>query len=83
MEKPTFVINSDQSVTIKCNAQFFSINAIIAANTKFEKEFSTRIQFSFFTSGASSYHQVTLIPRSSLNRDKVQEYVDEVTRYRG
>ena len=82
MERPALEIALDKSVAIKFPIGVYSINAIIAANTKFEKEFSTQVHFSFLTFGPASYHRVILIPKSILNMMQVNAYVDEVLRYK-
>lgn len=72
---------NDTTFLLRFNKLFYSINAIIAANTKFAEAFSSELTFAMLNIGPSLYHQVTLHPKGKSDPRKVHDYINEVFRY--
>jgi len=68
-------------IIVKFNCRFYSINAIIAANTRFSNQFSTEVLFAILNIGTSLYHKVKLTPKGGLNLRDVYSYVNEALLY--
>ncbi|MFH1276713.1 MAG: hypothetical protein ABIH82_06395 [Candidatus Woesearchaeota archaeon] len=76
----------ESSVILKFNNRFYSINAIISANTRFSNQFSTEVAFAMLNVGNSLYHQVKLIKKfqsdnEELDKKEIYNYVNEVLKY--
>ncbi len=73
------LLQKDSSnIILKFNHRFYSLNAIIGANTIFQDFFSSQVEFAVLNMGRSLYHKVTLTPKSKLDLSKVTAYVNEV-----
>jgi hypothetical protein len=70
----------NNTAEIKFNNRFYSINAIIATNTKFP-QFSTQVSFAILNIGMSLYHLVKLNHKSKFSKKDVFAYVNEVLKY--
>ncbi len=74
------LISHDRAI-VRFNKLLYSMNALIAANTKYAPMFSTEISFAMLNIGPSLYHQVQLVPKGVMNISLVHEYINEVLRY--
>jgi hypothetical protein len=63
---------------VKFNKHYYTINAIIAANTKFQTDFSTEISFAMLNIGEAKYHKVVLYPKKKVSQDTYYQYINEV-----
>lgn len=71
----------EKEAILKLNCRFYSINAIIAANTKFSEQFSTEVAFAILNIGKSLYHQVKLMPKGHLHLKEIYAYANEALKY--
>jgi len=76
------LIQLEQSAAkILLNGTFYSINAVIAANTQFQDYFLTEVSFTLAYISSSPYHTIILKPKKEqeqLLQKKVYAYVNAV-----
>ena len=80
-EKKMLIQLEQNAAKILLNGTFYSINAVIAANTQFQDYFLTEVSFTLAYISSSPYHTIILKPKKEqeqLLQKKVYAYVNAV-----